>query len=454
MSDVANRVLVVDDEFPITETVARRLQIDKYECTKASSAQQALQELEKQTFGLMVTDISMPDMTGLELLKQCHDMYPDMAVIMLTGISDAETAIESMRQGAFDYLLKPFNFDELILATQRALDHRELRIQNREHQEQLEKKVEERTRHLKQQHKHLKRLHEELQSSFYDTVRVFIGIIELHEPYLGAHVRRVAALSIMLARHFHLSEEDIRTIEMSSLLHDIGLVGISTDLMLKTRIELSTPEFELIKQSPIYGQKVLQSIPRLEQVGKIIRAQHERHDGTGFPDGLKGQDIPYEARLIAVTNAYDAMRFKRNSDKSLSAEAAVAHLEKMRGKQFDPKVVNAFLEALRVDDRKGKRDKPIEDFTEKEAGNEKDRYRRFQYREFMGASDSEDSGKPITSMMIDNLKPGMKTAHPICTASGKVLIARATVLNDSVIEKLRHARQRYAVREPIHVHQV
>ncbi len=450
MSDITKSILAVDDELPITEVIRRKLTHAGYSCVTASNAEDALKILHTQPFALMITDIRMPGMNGVELLQKVRGIYPDMMVVMLTGVSEAETAISSMRQGAFDYILKPFDLDKLVLTIQRALDHRKLVIQNREYRKNLEKKVEERTHQLKQQHKHLRRLHQELMKSFYDAIRVFIGLIELYEPFLGAHVKRVAALSITLAKHFDLPEEQVRTIEMSALLHDIGLVGISPDLMRKNRVHISTEDFDLIKQSPEYGQQVLQSIKRLDSVGKIIRAQHEYYDGSGFPDGLKGEEIPYEARLLAIANAYDAMRFKRDPEQSLSEDQAIRHLRKMRGRQFDPQLVHAFLQVIgSVPDNADEKVGDIhEDGGDRHSTSKT--YGSYQYHEYSTVS------KPrmqVRSVNLKELKPGMKLARSITAPSGTTLVSQGTVLTELIIDRLQTSSKKFSLHDQVSVYE-
>ena len=256
-------------------------------------------------------------------------------------------------------------------------------------------------------------LYQKLESSLYDSIRVFIGLIDLYEPFLGEHVHRVAALSVTLARHLELSEGDIRTVEMSARLHDIGLLGIPPRLMAKRRAVLPPEEFALIQQAPAMGQEALQSIERLDRVGQIIRAQHERYDGTGFPDGLAGEAIPFEARLLCVTNAYDAMRFKRLEQMSLSVKEIMAHFREQRGKQFDPLILDAFFQVLRQQCSKS---------------------------------------RPERAVKLRDLLPGMKLARSVYLEERQLLVARETVLTGVLIEKLRRFHRIYAFADQLAIY--
>ncbi len=400
-------ILVVDDIPDNIDVLAQILRPD-YRVKIALNGERALQAVMSAPPDLILLDIMMPGLDGYEV---CRRLKADAAtqkipVIFVTAKGQIEDESIGFEVGAADYIIKPVS-PPIVIARVK------VHLQNRAYQENLEEMVEKRTAQLKKQHVRLKGLHGELQGSFHHMIRVFIGLMELYEPFLSSHVKRVAALAITLARSLDLPDEQVRTLEIAALLHDIGLLGISQHLMSKKRTMMSLEEFALIRQGPILGQDVLQPVPGLKHVGEIIRAQHEHFDGNGFPDGLSDSQIPYEARLIAVVNAYDAMRFKRVPNMSLSVDETIRHLVEMKGRQFDPELVDAFLKMLRE--------------TSPQASGE-----RF--------------------VKLENLRPGMKLSRSVQTQSGTPLVTRDTLLTEVTIDKLRRFHRIQPIEEQISIY--
>jgi putative two-component system response regulator len=281
----------------------------------------------------VILDIKMPGKSGVQLLPEIKAKYPDTAVIMATAVDDTNTAIDCMRKGAYDYITKPFNLEEVSFAVARALERRRLRLENRDYQQHLEQKVEEQA--------------QKIRASFFNAITALAYALEAKDVYTSGHSQRVTEISVAIAKHLGLDKENIEKIRLAGLVHDIGKIGVREAVLNKPG-SLSDEEFEHVRLHSVTGERILKPIVDDGEILKAVRHHHERYDGTGYPDGLKGEQIPQLARIIAVADTFDAMTSERPYRKALTKDVACAEVERCRGTQFDPEAADAFLEVWRL----------------------------------------------------------------------------------------------------------
>jgi len=344
----ARRVLIVDDERDIRTTLHAVFGSAGYECRMAGDGREAARLFEVERAPLTITDLKMPIMDGLQLLQHVKARDADAAVIMLTGAADVRTAVESLKQGASDFILKPVNLDQVLLAAERALERRQLRMERREHQALLEYRVAEATRDLAAALGELRR-------TYQATLEALGSALATREVGTELHSRRVHAYSIALARAHGLPEAELDALGRGVLLHDIGKIGISDAILLKPG-PLTPEEWTIMRSHPSVGRQLLERIPFLRDAIPVVYHHHERWDGTGYPLGLAGPAIPMGARIFAVADAFDAMTFDRPYSTAITMQAARERIREAAGTHFDPDVVATFL-AL-----------PLEVFEEARAG--------------------------------------------------------------------------------------
>ncbi len=335
MDEKSARVLVVDDETYIREIICRKLGGDGYACDDAGDAESALATLTHDSYDCVLSDINMPGMDGIELLRRIRQADQDVAVIMITGAPDLDGALEAMRLGAYDHLAKPLNLAHLSLTVERAIEQKRLVAENREYQRNLETMVEDRTNQLREANEELRRL-------FMGSIKALAQALEAKDEYTQGHSERVAEVSVGIARYLSLGESEIDDMWLAGFLHDIGKIGIQESVLNKPG-ELTACEWDLIKQHPVLAERILRPIEELSEVIKVVRHHHERYDGSGYPDGLAGSEIPLGARILSVADAYDALTSKRPYRDALSHTDTIAVLEEAAGTQFDPVIVRAFL---------------------------------------------------------------------------------------------------------------
>jgi response regulator RpfG family c-di-GMP phosphodiesterase len=329
------RVLVVDDEAYIREIICRKLGGEGYDCDDAGDAESALARLSQDPYDCILSDINMPGMDGIELLRTIRRTDGDVAVIMITGAPDLDGALEAMRLGAYDHLAKPLNLTHLSLTVERAIEQKRLVAENRQYQRNLESMVESRTNQLREANDELRRL-------FMGSIKALAQALEAKDEYTQGHSERVAEVAVGIARYLSLSDSEINDMWLGGFLHDIGKIGIQESVLNKPG-KLSACEWELIQQHPVLAERILCPIEELSDVIKIVRHHHERYDGSGYPDGLAGSEIPLGARILSVADAYDALTSKRPYRDALPHDDAIAVLEEAAGTQFDPVIVRAFL---------------------------------------------------------------------------------------------------------------
>ncbi|HEV8264562.1 MAG TPA: HD domain-containing phosphohydrolase [Gemmatimonadales bacterium] len=326
------RCLVVDDEPRLRRVLVRLLEGEGFHCAEAGSGVEALAELERQAVPLVISDLRMPEMDGVTLLREIVTRWPGTAVIVVTAVAEVESAVACLQLGALDYVAKPFHLDEVRARVTQALDKRRLILENRTYQVHLEERVEAQARRI-----------EEL---FLEGVHALVHALEAKDAYTRGHSMRVANYALGIAHAMGLDDDLVDTIALGAELHDVGKIGVSEGILHKAG-KLTDQEYHHIMEHTVIGARILGPLMR-DAPGAlaIVRSHHERLDGKGFPDGLKGEAIPFEARVVAVADAFDAMTSVRPYRPSLSVPNAMGELETWKGIQFDPGVVDAFRRAF------------------------------------------------------------------------------------------------------------
>ena len=330
-----DRILIVDDEEMICNLVARRLAKEGYSCSTAHNGKEALTLFLKDSFSIIISDMKMPEMDGLELLKRVKAVNSKMMVIMITAYADVDVAVEAMRLGAFDFIMKPIDLNLVVLSIRNALERKRLEEELDTYHKNLESLVEERTGKLQQAYRILKKAH-------LDSVKVLAEAIDAKDPYTRGHSDRVTRMSLKIATHFDFSEARLETLEYGALLHDIGKIGIK-DEVLQKRGPLTSEEYLYIQEHPLIGVKIVEGVEFFKDKIPVIRNHHERFDGRGYPDGLGGEAIPFEARIITVSDAFDAMTSVRPHRGIMPLEDVLKELERCKGTQFDPQILEIFI---------------------------------------------------------------------------------------------------------------
>lgn len=331
------RILVVDDEEPIREIISSMLSAAGYKTRQAASGMEALAVLNSTgEFELMLSDLMMAELDGIALLERSKEKYPDMPVIMVTAVHDISVALAAIRNGAYDYLLKPFEREQLLAMVRRALEHRRLKLENRAYQSNLESLVAARTEQLRQAMTDLER-------SYDITLEALGDALDLKDAETEGHSKRVTAFTIAIARAMGLSGEKIRVIARGAFLHDIGKMAIP-DAILRKPGALTEAETEIMREHCFQGYQMLKKIPFLSEASEIVYSHQERFDGTGYPRGLSGQDIPTGSRIFSIADTLDAITSDRPYRAAQSIQVAREEIERFSGRQFDPEVVRVFLE--------------------------------------------------------------------------------------------------------------
>ncbi len=321
------RILIVDDEVTIRRLLCQKLSREGYQCQEADGAEQALDKLRSNSIELVILDIKMPGKSGTELLPEIQASYPDTAVIMATAVTDINIAIQCMKQGADDFITKPFNLDEVVLSVSRVLEKRRLELKIREYQQYLEQKVEEQT--------------QEIRKVFLGAIEALVFALEAKDKYTAGHSRRVTEIALAIGRELGLSPDEIEDLRWGSLLHDVGKIAV--DQLIQNKPGKLTPEeYEHIMIHAHVGAGIVKPVVN-EKVVEMIEHHHDHYDGSGLHQVVAGDDIPLEARILAVADAFDAMTSDRPYRSAMSVEEALNETRRCAGTQFDPTVAAAFL---------------------------------------------------------------------------------------------------------------
>jgi putative nucleotidyltransferase with HDIG domain len=342
------RILIVDDEQGIRRLLTYGLGLAGFDCRDASGGSEALKLLETQPFDAVISDLRMPGISGLDLLKGVREKHPRVAFLMATAVDDVRVGIQAMKAGADDYLLKPFLIDLVLTALNRALERKRLEREIENYRQRLERMVGQRTGQLRVAHQRTEQAHDE-------TLEGLSAALDLRHNETAGHSRRVTLYCLEIAKALSRSSKQLKTISRGACLHDIGKIGIPDAILLKPG-KLSEEERVVMETHVQIGYELVRSIPFLAGSAEIVLTHHERYDGTGYPQGLRGDEIPLSARIFAVADSLDAMTSDRPYRPALPCSAAREEIIRESGRQFDPKVVKGFLaipeevlEAIRLD---------------------------------------------------------------------------------------------------------
>src|ERR1700745_784114 len=333
----SERILIVDDEETIREIVSSMLTSANFNCRQAASGREALALLDSgEAFELMLSDLMMAELDGIGLLERTKEKFHDMPVVMVTAVHDISVALDALRNGAYDYLLKPFEREQLLATVRRALENRRLKQENRAYQTGLESLVAARTEQLR-------KALVDLERSYDITLEALGDALGKKDAETEGHSKRVTAFTIAIARAMGLSKDQIAVIARGAFLHDIGKMAIP-DAILRKPGPLTADEVTIMKEHAFLGFKMLQKIPFLQEASDIVYSHQERFDGTGYPRGLKGNEIPLGARIFSIADTLDAIMSDRPYRPARPLSAAKKEIEAWSGRQFDPEIVKVFLE--------------------------------------------------------------------------------------------------------------
>jgi putative two-component system response regulator len=322
-------VTLVDDEPTVLDLMTRAARAWRFECQVASSAEQALDLLERRLTPIVVTDLNMPGHGGLWLVREVQRRWPEVAVIVLTaGLETDDVVGECLRAGAHQYFVKPLNLDEFRHALEATLQSCRQKREREHQRRRLERIVRHKT--------------EQLRHTFLSAIASLVRTLEARDPYTSGHSRRVREYALNLADALGLDGRLRKQLSLAAMMHDIGKVGVPEAVLNKAG-PLTAAEMDVVRAHPVIGERILSPIIRNRAVLAAIRGHHERFDGGGYPDGLRGEDIPYLARVLTVADCYDALTSSRAYRQALSRQKALEIIGSGIGTQFDPAIGQAFL---------------------------------------------------------------------------------------------------------------
>ncbi len=416
------RVLCVDDEPNILSSLRRLLRGEGYDVLLAPGGEAGLAILESESVDIVISDMRMPEMDGAQFLERVRAKWPETIRLLLTGYADIQSILDAINRGEiYRYVTKPWNDNDILLIVRHALERKELEREKqrleaftREQNEQLrelntglEGKVQERTAELKTALASLTTANDKLKDSFLTSIKIFSGMIEMRNGSLAGHSRRVADLARRMAAKMNLDADETQGVFVAGLLHNIGKVAFSDDLLAMPVSTMSTENLALYRKFPVRGEQLLMPLDDLRDVAKIIRWQQERFDGEGYPDHISGFNIPIGARILALSSDYFNLQAGTLAPRKLRPEEAQALILQNGGKRYDPAVVNAFNEALNGVTA----DKP-------------------------GAKAAADNGAELQLTTAD-LKPGMLIARDLVTRDGFLLLSAGHTLEERMIRQIR-----------------
>jgi putative two-component system response regulator len=352
MSDVelggsAVAVLIVDDDGAIRQMIARILQRAGHTCYEASDPRAALALADLYEFALVMCDVNMPGGSGLDLVRALRARHPDIAVLMVSGMDDPRTAAMATDSGAYGYIVKPFQRNEIVIAAANALERRHLEIENQAHRQHLELLVAERTTDLTATVERLTHAEQALRHSQEEVIRRLAQAAEFRDPMTGAHLNRMSRTCELLAERAGLGRARSELIRIASPMHDIGKIAVSDEILRKPG-KLSEAEWVEMRRHPLIGSEILAgSDSELLRLGGLIAlTHHERWDGTGYPNGLAREVIPLEGRIVALADVFDALTSERPYKPAFEIDHAVALMCDERGRHFDPELLDLFLAVI------------------------------------------------------------------------------------------------------------
>jgi putative two-component system response regulator len=320
-------ILIVDDEKTVRRSLNKCLTRSGFNCEEADNAGEALTYMQNNPADLVILDIMMPGISGTELLPELKKSFPDTAFVMATAVVEPDTIVHCMKNGAQDYITKPFDLGQLVANIKQVLKKREVELHLKEKRQALEGKVEQQSK--------------DLQNLFIDAIESLIGALEAKDRYTAGHSRRVTKIAVDTGQALGLTGEVLENLRWAALLHDIGKIGIDSSVQNKPGI-LTPSEYDYILTHCSIGPGIVQPLVN-DEIVEMIRHHHDSYDGSGLKQIVSGDDIPLGARILAVADAFDAMTSDRPYRAAMPAAKAVAEIKRCAGTQFDPAVVKAFL---------------------------------------------------------------------------------------------------------------
>jgi len=413
-------ILCVDDEPNVVSALARVFHRERYRVLTAGSAREALEILERQPADVVVSDMRMPEMDGVAFLEEVSLRWPHVARILLTGYNDLSTAVAAINRGEiFRYLFKPWDDAEMRLTVRQALERQETEKERRHRHDlarrrvaslavsndDLEERVADRTEELRRAEASLRRTHTALEAAYVTTVRLFASLAETGVDPNRGHGRRVADDAQLMALKLGFDPMSARNVLFAGLLHEIGRVALPRPLRAKPDDWLTDEEAVLVRGHPLVSEAMLMGLPPLHDAAKLVRHHHERYDGAGYPDGLKGEEIPMGARIVAVASDFHALCAGTLTGEATPGDQAAAFVIEQKDFRYDPVCVDAFMSITGRDKETGRR---LQDGTPQEV-----------------------------VLHPDGLRPGMVLAADLMTDQGVVLLTRHRALDQSLIDQLR-----------------
>lgn len=408
-------LLFVDDEANILSALRRLFRPLGYRIFTAGSGAEGLEVFEQNPVDLVISDMRMPEMNGAQFLEKVRARWPDAVRILLTGYADVTSTIAAINKGEiYRYIAKPWDDNDIVLTVKHALERKNLELEKqrlealtlRQNEELkdlnacLEARVRERTEELRQAMGFLEVAHKKLKEGYLTSLKVFSNLMELREGAMAGHSRRVADHARRLARRLGMTEGEVQDVLFAGLLHDIGKIGLPDRLLHKPFSALTTEERAEVIKHPATGQAALMALENMKEAARLIRSHHERFDGLGFPDGLAGMAIPRGARILAVANDYDALQSGSLMSKQMTQGEAREFLLEGRGKRYDPKVVDVFIEML-------------------------------------GGVDARADTVSEIKIASSVLRRGMVLARDLVSPQGLLLLSKDYLLDDLLIEQIR-----------------
>lgn len=328
-------VLVVDDEPNVCQLLTNKLTQEGFECQTCSSGERAVELIREKSFDVIISDLRMPGLSGLEVLEAVRQNHPRPAFLMVTGVDDVRVGIDAMKRGVDDYLVKPFQLAAVVASLERALERKRMETEIENYRENLEHMVEQRTKQLQTAMKRIENTYDE-------TLEALGAALDLRDTETEGHSRRVSRCCLEMAKTMGCSSDQLKQIARGAYLHDIGKIGIPDAILLKPG-RLTDEETAVMQTHARVGYDLVSRIGFLAPASEIVLTHQERFDGTGYPQGLMGEEIPLGARIFAVADTLDAMTSDRPYRRALPLPAARAEITRESGRQFDPEVVNVFL---------------------------------------------------------------------------------------------------------------
>jgi response regulator RpfG family c-di-GMP phosphodiesterase len=333
------RVLIVDDEVPACKLLAVILAPPAFHCSTAHDGIEALEVLRSESFDAVISDLTMPGVGGIKLLEQVRRVYAHLAFLVTTGVDDVQVAVEAMRLGADDYLVKPLHEDAVVASLEKALYKHRLEQEVERYREHLEEMIVERTGEVRSALK-------QIECTYEDTLQALGAAMDLRDHTTAGHCRRVCLFAMELGRASGWRDERLSNLARGAYLHDIGKLGVPDKILLKPG-PLDVEEREVMQRHPQIGFDLIKNIPFLAPAAEIVLNHHERHDGLGYPQGLMGRDIPQSSLIFSIADTLDAMTSERPYRRASSFDEAHDTIRKLSGTQFDPQSIEVFLEIPR-----------------------------------------------------------------------------------------------------------